>query len=136
MNNNQKEALRWFLQGRKDGETAKKNALNGDYEVACFLYQQAAEKVIKAFLYLKGLRPVMGHSTLKLAQKACRFDPSFKDVYDFCAELDIFYLPTRYPNGIPDGVPYEFFKESHAQKAETAFKSVFALIEPFFSEIS
>lgn len=59
MNNNEKEALRWFLQGIRDGRTAGRNAENGDNEVACFLYQQAAEKLLKAFLYLKGENPVL-----------------------------------------------------------------------------
>jgi hypothetical protein len=49
MNNNEKEALRWYLQGTRDARTAGRNSRNGDFEVACFLYLQAAEKACRAF---------------------------------------------------------------------------------------
>ncbi len=48
MNNSEKEALRWYLQGTRDARTAGRNSKNGDFEVACFLYQQAAEKAYRA----------------------------------------------------------------------------------------
>ena len=134
MNNNEKEALRWYLQGSKDGKTAKKNADNKDYEVACFLFQQAAEKLLKAFLYLQGESPVLGHSTLKLAQKSQKYNEDFQTAYNGCMELDIFYIPTRYPNGIPDGVPYEYFNQGHAQKAEKAYHYILQLIQPYFKD--
>jgi len=69
MNNNEKEALRWYLQGTRDARTAGRNSSNGDHEVSCFLYQEAAEKILKAFLYLRGENPVLGHSTLKLSER-------------------------------------------------------------------
>ncbi len=135
MNNNEKEALRWYLQGTKDARTAHRNADNSDFEVACFLYQQAAEKILKAFLYLKGERPVIGHATLKLSQRCVKYDHRFKEIQDACRELDIFYLPTRYPNGIPEGVPYEYFTTIHAQKAAQAYEKVYAIIQEFFAPI-
>ena len=45
MNNNERGSLRWYLQGAKDSKTAEKNARAGDFEISCFLFQQAAEKV-------------------------------------------------------------------------------------------
>jgi HEPN domain-containing protein len=50
MNNNEREAIRWYLQGTKDSKSAERNARAGDFEVSCFLFQQAAEKILKAFL--------------------------------------------------------------------------------------
>ena len=32
-------------------------------------------------------------------------------------DLDKYYIPTRYPNGLPGGVPYEAFDEGDALKA-------------------
>ena len=136
MNNNENEALRWYLQGTRDARTAHRNADNGDFEVACFLYQQATEKILKAFLYLKGERPVIGHATLKLSQRGVKYDSRFQEIQDSCRELDIFYLPTRYPNGIPEGVPYEYFNSIHAEKATKAYETVYAIIEEFFEPIS
>jgi hypothetical protein len=36
---------------------------------------------------------------------------------DACRDLDVFYVPTRYPSGIPDGAPFEYFRPQHAEKA-------------------
>lgn len=124
MSNTEKEALRWYLQGRRDARTAGRNSGNGDFEVACFLYQQAAEKILKSFLYFRGENPVLGHATLKLAERAVQYEPSFAGVLDACRDLDVFYVPTRYPNGIPDGAPYEYFRLQHAEKARFAFDEI------------
>jgi len=136
MNNNENEALRWYLQGTRDARTAQRNADNGDYEVACFLNQQAAEKILKGFLYLKGERPVIGHATLKLSERCTKYNSRFQTIQDACRELDIFYLPTRYPNGIPEGVPYEYFSSSHAEKAAKAYESILAIIRDFFTSLT
>lgn len=128
MNNNEKEALRWYMQGTRDARTAGRNSHNGDYEVACFLYQQAAEKILKAFLYLRGENPVLGHSTLKLAERAVAYEPTFRNALDACRDLDVFYVPTRYPNGIPDGAPFEYFRLQHAEKACRSFDEVHAVV--------
>jgi HEPN domain-containing protein len=38
-----------------------------------------------------------------------------------CAILDQYYIPTRYPNGIPDGAPFEVYTRDQAAEAlETA----------------
>ncbi len=136
MNNNENEGLRWFLQGRRDGRTAKRNADNADYEVACFLFQQGAEKVLKAFLFLKGERAILSHSTLKIAEQCNSYDSHFKAIFEACEQLDIFYIPTRYPNGIPDGVPYEFFKKHHAVTGQHAYSRIFDLVSPYFSSLA
>jgi HEPN domain-containing protein len=128
MNNSEKEALRWYLQGSRDARTAGRNSHNGDHEVACFLYQQAAEKILKAFLYLRGENPVLGHSTLKLAERAVAYNAGFQRALDACRDLDVFYLSTRYPNGIPDGAPFEFFTEQHSEKARQAFDEIHAVV--------
>jgi len=130
MNNNEKESLRWYLQGTRDARTAGRNAANGDFEVACFLYQQAAEKILKSFLYLKGENPVLGHSTLKLAERCSEYDPTFGGVFDSCMNLDVLYVPTRYPNGIPDGAPFEYFRLSHAEQARRAFDTIHDAVRP------
>lgn len=132
MDNNQKEALRWYKQGCRDSRTAQKNHKNGDFEVACFLYQQAAEKILKAFLYLQGERLVIGHSALLLAKKCFQYSKKFSKIYDACRELDVFYIPTRYPNGIPDGLPYEYFTKIHSKRAEAAYSHIYNLVKVFF----
>lgn len=135
MNNNEKEGLRWYLQGERDSRTAGKNVENGDFEVGCFLYQQAAEKMLKGYLYLQGERSVLGHSTLKLAGRCMAYDRRFREVLDFCRELDLFYIPTRYPNGIPEGMPYEYFHHGHAASAGKACEAVRELVGESFRSL-
>jgi HEPN domain-containing protein len=135
MNNNEREALRWYLQGAKDSKTAEKNARAGDFEVSCFLFQQAAEKVLKAFLILHGERLPTGHSTYKLARSCRRYDEAFSSLSGPCAELDVLYLPTRYPYALPDGTPYEFFTLEQAQKAADEFQEVYRVVYHSFEHL-
>jgi HEPN domain-containing protein len=103
--------------------------------VACFLYQQGAEKLLKAVLYLKGERPVVGHATTHLAARCAEYDPGFKDLLESCRELDVFYIPTRYPNGVPDGAPYEFFGPRHSERGAAAYRRIADMVGPFFAHL-
>jgi HEPN domain-containing protein len=75
------------------------------YNLACFLSQQAAEKALKAFLYSMGAETVWGHSVAELCRDACELDPGFSGLQSCAAPLDKYYIPTRYPNGLPGGIP-------------------------------
>jgi len=136
MNNNEREALRWYLQGAKDSKTAEKNARAGDCEISCFLFQQAAEKILKAYLILQGERIVSGHSTYKLARSCEHYDNSYSTIRRPCTELDVLYIPTRYPYALPDGTPYEFFTLEQAQKAADAFQEVYRLVYQSFEHLA
>ena len=124
LDNNQREALRWYRQGVRDGETAGNNATADAHEVACFLYQQGAEKLLKAYLTLQGERAILGHSTVKLAERCTHYEPSYAGLVDACRELDVFYIPTRYPTGVPEGAPFEFFTATHSARAQAAFATI------------
>jgi len=132
MNAGEVEAVRWYLQGAKDAKTAEKNARAGDFEVSCFLFQQAAEKILKGFLILKGERTVLGHSVLKLAQAGATHAPEMQSLADAAVRLDVLYLPTRYPFALPGGAPYEFFTLTHAQQALEAYQTVFRAVYEHF----
>ena len=136
MNNNDREALRWYLQGAKDSKTAETNARAGDFEISCFLFQQAAEKVLKAFLILQGERVHPGHSTYRLAQACERYDKKYAAVKRSCSALDVLYIPTRYPYALPEGAPYEFFTLEQAQKAADDFQEVYRLVYQSFEHLT
>ena len=59
---------------------------------------------------------VLGHSVARLLKSAIRYDSNLEPIKG-TAGLDKYYIPTRYPNGLPGGVPYEAFDEEDAQKA-------------------
>ncbi len=56
------EATRWLRQAEQDLMDASYNKDGERFNISCFLCQQASEKAIKAFLYLKGAEDVWGHS--------------------------------------------------------------------------
>ena len=110
------EGMRWLLQARQDLDDANYNLKGKRYHLACFLSQQAAEKALKAVLYSKGEEIVLGHSVARLLKSVIRYDPDM-EIIKGTAGLDKYYIPTRYPNGLPGGVPYEAFDNEDALKA-------------------
>jgi HEPN domain-containing protein len=94
-------AKRWFSQALQDLDDAKFNLSGKRYNVACFLAQQSAEKVLKAYLILKGAEEVWGDTVVELCIDAKDFDPDFSSIETQAALLDKYYIPTRYPNALP-----------------------------------
>jgi len=111
-----KEGKRWFLQAEQDLKDAEYSFDGRRFHLACFLSQQSAEKALKAFLYAKGEERVFSHSVAELCKEAIIYDERFKEVKK-ASVLDKYYIPTRYPDGLPGGVPYEMFNEDDAMKA-------------------
>jgi HEPN domain-containing protein len=86
--------------------------------LACFHAQQAAEKALKAILYAAGQRPVLGRSVAELGASVERHSPEFRDLRSRVGKLDRYYIPTRYPNGLPEGgSPSEAFDAEDASSA-------------------
>lgn len=111
------EAKRWFRQAQEDLNDAKYLEEGHRFHLACFMSQQAAEKAIKAFLYACGVEFVWGHSVAELCEDARHFDPDFGKILPLGGSLDKYYIPTRYPNGLPGGIPAEAYTEDDARIA-------------------
>lgn len=126
---NRAEALRWLAQARHDRDAARLNRDHGFNEHACFLAQQSAEKALKAFLYARGQGPVLGHSTFALTRECARIDGSFAILEDSSRRLDQLYIPTRYPNGLPDNVPHDFYDRGMADQALGDLDRVIGAVE-------
>jgi HEPN domain-containing protein len=131
MNRNLEEARRWLAQARHDADAAALNAREGYAALACFLAQQAAEKALKAYLYAQGERAVVGHATHLLLRRCQHYDASFETLQDVCRRLDQYYIPTRYPNGLPGGIPHEVYTQDQAQEAIAGARRVLDQIERF-----
>lgn len=84
---------------------------------ACFLAQQCAEKAAKAYLYARGVEDPWGHSVADLLADAVTYDDSLSSLMTTGALLDKFYIPTRYPNGLPGGLPSKAYSEMEARQA-------------------
>ena len=68
MKRNKEEAWRWLDQARHDFEVAKSNFDAGFYSDTCFMCEQAAQKVLKAYIIYQGKRYVWAHSIQELAR--------------------------------------------------------------------
>jgi HEPN domain-containing protein len=111
------EGQRWLDQAVQDLKWAKHLAEAGGWHIACFLSQQVAEKALKAFLYAQGEEIVIGHSVARLGASAEKYEPGFTERVKRWSLLDGYYIPTRYPNGLPDGIPAEVYNREAAQGA-------------------
>ena len=77
----EKEGSRWLKQAERDLDDAQ-YAFSGErYSLVCFLSQQAAEKAIKAFLYLSGEERVLGHSVADLLNRASSLNSAFDTIW-------------------------------------------------------
>jgi len=120
------EARRWFLQAQHDLRAAAWNLEGGFHDTACFLAQQAAEKGLKSTHYHLGSsrRVLLTHSVVMLLNKAISAAPGLSQCLEGARELDLHYVPSRYPNGLPSGYPHQFYGKETAEKAIAASRKI------------
>lgn len=126
------EAARWLATAIEDLDASRILAENGKFSHACFLCQQAAEKSIKA-LYYRADEDPWGHSVYKLL---AGLEETYPSAYESLAEhldagrfLDKLYIPTRYPNGLPDILPATAYSGSDAREAYKYAKGIIDAVE-------
>ena len=69
-------------------------------------------------IYTQGeRRPVTGHSVAELLEKSKTHDEEFDSLITIGAFLDRFYIPTRYPNSLPSGIPAHAYRPKDASEA-------------------
>ncbi len=126
------EAKRWFRQARDDLAVVRSLESAGHYAAACFQAQQAGEKAVKAVLFSQGRRVVLGHSIRELVKLCEKYHPPFAEISAAAGLLDQFYIPTRYPNGLPfPAIPSESYTASQATGALQWAEEVLAAVEVF-----
>ena len=109
--------VRWLRQAESDLAFAELGAREEFPAQACFTSQQAAEKALEAIHYLSGERFVPGHSLVELLGTSAEPTGTLARLLDSARQLDQYYIPTRYPNGLPGGIPAEMFTDSQAEDA-------------------
>jgi HEPN domain-containing protein len=128
------EGQRWLRQAQEDLRWARHLAEQGAYHLACFLAQQVAEKVLKAFLYAQGEEIVVGHSVERLCAAAASFEPEFRIRARSWSVLDGYYIPTRYPNSLPDGIPADVYTQQAAADAVELAGEAVDFVATFLTE--
>ena len=104
----------WFAQAERDLEQARASRRDDRHEWACFAAHQAAEKALKA-LHLHRDQEVWGHLVARLVQELPV--EHHEGLMDKAKVLDAFYVPTRYPNGHPEGAPFEHYGSRQSEEA-------------------
>jgi HEPN domain-containing protein len=110
------EARRWLETAREDWEAAGSLLESGKYSHACFFAQQSGEKAVKALWFALEEDP-WGHSIQKLVMEIPELQARdwLQPVLEEAALLDRYYIPTRYPNGLPDLTPGKVYFQKDAE---------------------
>ena len=117
MKNSHAEARRWLRQTENDLEFARLATREGFFAQPCFMAHQVLEKSLKALTYNRGDRYVLGHSLTELVSDLAGVHPALRDYVEPMGVLDQYYVPTRYPDALPGGTPFEVFGETQAKDA-------------------
>ncbi|HXV60861.1 MAG TPA: HEPN domain-containing protein [Vicinamibacteria bacterium] len=96
----------WYAQAERDLEHSRASQSGGRHEWACFAAQQSAEKAAKA-LHLHLGQEAWGQVVARLLRELPIEVP--QDLVEKARVLDNFYVPSRYPNGHPEGAPFEHY---------------------------
>jgi HEPN domain-containing protein len=111
----------WFRQAQHDLAKARLDQQAQYFEWACFTAHQAAEKAVKAVYYARH-GEARGHGVRELLTALGL--PVEEALLGLAASLDRFYIPTRYPNGLPAGAPHDYFARSDAEQAIAAAEAI------------
>lgn len=121
-----KEGERWINQAREDMRAAECLAEQEIHYAACFFCQQAVEKALKGVLLVLGNEPGRTHSVAELCQELESTDSKWSELSSEIGFLDQYYLPSRYPDALPGGIPAEAFTIADSERALKAGRRVMA----------
>ena len=124
----------WLRQAERDLQRAKIDIEHEYYEWACFTSQQAIEKVVKA-VYQSLNSSVRGHSIVKMLKGLEGQFEIHEDIIHGARILDRYYIEARYPNGFPEGSPFEYFDKKIAEEAYNAAREIFEFCENIISRL-
>lgn len=106
----------WHEQGKRDLERARLDVDHRFFEWACFTSQQSSEKVINGLALKLGLT-IWTHSLTEILRILAERIEIPEQLKDEAKLLDLYYIPSRYPNGFPSGKPGDYFTEKQAREA-------------------
>lgn len=123
------EAERWYRQAGDDLDAAAALLAAQKYAQACFYAQQAAEKALKAVWLRLDLDP-WGHSAARLIRELpAPVKSDFISLLELALSLDKLYIPTRYPDALPDLTPSEAYTQGEAEAAIQAAQTILQAVQ-------
>lgn len=117
-----------------DLKAARWNIEGGFHDTACFLAQQAGEKGLKSLLYFLGARrtALLTHSLVEMAGEVGKQVLPVAGLTEEARMLDLHYIPSRYPNGLPSGYPHMFYGKPTAEGALRAAEKVVQAVADYY----
>lgn len=115
----------WFSQAERDLEQAASSRRDDRHEWACFAAHQAAEKAVKALHLARG-QEAWGHVVARLLSELP--EPAPPELIDKARVLDASYVPTRYPNGHPEGPPFQHYGDLQSREAIQYASEIIAFV--------
>jgi len=111
----------WLFEADEDFDFASVGLANQDrfFSRICFLFQQAAEKYLKAFIVANNLPFKKIHDLPQLLKICRQKEESFKMLLEETKFLTDFYIDTRYPAFWPVGRT-----RKEAENAQKAAKTI------------
>ncbi len=119
----------WFRQAERDMQQAELSRGAEHHEWCCFVCQQAAEKAIKALHLARGQEACV-HVVAKLIDELPESENVPADLLDKAHVLDAFYVAARYPNGHPEGAPFEHYGKLQSDQAIEYANEIIELVRP------
>lgn len=100
MNAERDLARQWLAKARNDLLNADNNLKSEavPYDTVCFHCQQAAEKVLKAYLVARGVQPPFTHDLLLLLEEVLPYCADAETLRDDLASLMPYAVGVRYPD--------------------------------------
>ncbi|MGB9596671.1 MAG: HEPN domain-containing protein [Candidatus Poribacteria bacterium] len=126
---NRKEAFRWLAQAEEEIKDVEFLMNAKRYYLSLFLCQQSAEKALKAYIYFKEEEHLHTHSVSDLIKLASEIDSDFSSIKS-AKRLDDYYIPTRYPNGLPGDIPAKYYDDpEEVKRALNLSKEIIKLVK-------
>lgn len=110
----------WLRQADEDLRWADHTLNSGFFPQVCFICQQAAEKAMKALALERQFSQTRTHSIVKLAT-ALNVNGEIEAAG---RRLDQYYISSRYPDAMPDGIPSEYIDREQAAQAISLAKTI------------
>ncbi len=70
-----------------------------------------------------------GHSVLGLLEELAKRHPVSESLLDAASELDKAYIPTRYPDALPEGAPFERYRRPEAERLLRYAEEIYAFCQ-------
>ena len=114
----------WKRQAENDLQWARHSFEGGFYAQTCFIAQQAAEKMMKAYCFFRGIDVIRTHSLFQIVRSLKEDGELEKNA----RELDLYYISGRYPDAFPAGAPFELITKEQAERALKASREIFRIL--------